>query len=217
MVRQPYRFIRAVDTDLPPGRVIASGMPQRARSLTAAALVAGLLLTGCSSGPDDRSSSNAPSSAAPSSADASPSSSTGPDAPPAASPAGPGAVGQKAFARHVMDLWGYALRTNDAGPLTKLGGKRPCVGCAALSTELARRKKQGWVVDFTGLAVRSVSVARQKGPEHVARSTVDIPESDSYNTDGSFRNTSPAHAGSKFVVRMRYADKHYRLVSFTVS
>jgi hypothetical protein len=116
-----------------------------------------------------------------------------------------------------MDLWGYALRTNDAGPLTRLAGKKACGGCSALGRELDRRKKQGWVVDFTGLTVRTVSVAKQNGPEHVARATVDIPESDSYNADGSFRNTSPAHTGSKFVVRMRYADKHYLLVSFTVS
>lgn len=116
-----------------------------------------------------------------------------------------------------MDLWGYALRTNDAGPLTRLAGKKACAGCSALDKELARRKQQGWVVDFAGLTVRTVTVARQRGAEHVARSKVDIPKSDSYNTDGTFRNTSPAHAGSTFVVRMRYVDKHYRLVSFTVS
>lgn len=192
-------------------------MPQRARSLPAAALVAGLLLAGCSSGSDDPSSSGSPSSSASPSGSTKPSTSTSPDAPPPAPRAAPGPVGQKAFARHVMDLWSYALRTNNARPLTKLAGTKACAGCAALGRELARRQKQGWVVDFTGLRVGTVTVAKQKGPERVARSKVDIPESDSYNADGSFRNTSPAHAGSMFVVRMRYTDKHYRLVSFTVS
>jgi hypothetical protein len=190
-------------------------MPQRARSVLAAALVTALL-SGCSSGSPDTSSPSAapPTSTGPTS---DPSASTATDAPPPAPRPAPGPVGQQAFARHVMDLWGYALRTNDAAPLSKLGGAKSCGGCAALSTELARREKQGWVVDFAGLAVRSVSVAKPRGAERVARARVDIPASDSYNTDGSFRNTSPAHAGSTFLVRMRYADKHYRLVSFTVS
>ena len=116
-----------------------------------------------------------------------------------------------------MDRGGYALSTNDAAPLTRLGGKSPCGGCRPLAAELARRAKRGWVVDFAGLTVRRLTVAKVQGAETVARATVDIPASDSYNTDGSFRNTSPAHAGSTFVVRMRYADKRYRLVSFTVS
>lgn len=191
-------------------------MPQRARSLPAAALVAGLLLTGCSSGSDEPS-PHPPATSASSSTGPDPSNAAATDAPPPAPQPAPGAAGQKAFARHVMDLWGYALRTNDATPLTRLGGRKPCGGCAPLAAELGRRRKQGWVVDFTGLTVRKVAVATSRGPDRVARATVDIPESDSYNSDGSFRNTSPAHAGSTFVVRMRYAAKRYRLVSFTVS
>ena len=221
MVRQPYRFPGDVGTGLPAVAGIASGMPQRARSVLAAVLVGGLLaalLAGCSSGADGKSSTSpsaaAPASTGPSSA---PSAPTATDAPPPAPRPAPGPAGQRAFARHVMDLWGYALRTNDAAPLRELGGTKACGGCAALSTELARREKQGWVVDFAGLDVRSVAVAKPRGAERVARARVDIPASDSYNTDGSFRNTSPAHAGSTFVVRMRYADKRYRLVSFTVS
>lgn len=188
-------------------------MPRRPWSSLVATLVVGLLVTGCSSADDESSPSSSPTPSG--STSRSPSAKT--DAPPPAPRAAPGPVGQKAFARHVMDLWGYALRTNDSRPLTKLGGKKACGGCSALGQELARRKKQAWVVDFTGLRVRTVTLQKQSGPEHVARSTVDIPQSDSYNADGTFRNTSPPHAGSTFVVRMRYADKHYRLVSFTVS
>ncbi len=190
-------------------------MPRRPPSFLVAGLAAGLLLTGCSSGADEPSPS--PSQSASTSPSPSGGLSSAADTAPPAPRAVAGPAGQKAFARHVMDLWGYALRTNDARPLTRLGGKKACVGCAALSTELARRKKQGWVVDFAGLKVRKVTVAGKPGAEHVVRSTVDIPESDSYNTDGSYRNTSPAHAGSTFVVRLRYADRRYRLVSFSVS
>ena len=52
--------------------------------------------------------------------------------------------------------------------------------------------------------------------DRVARATVDIPASDSYTTDGTFRNTSPAHKGATFVVRMRYVRTQWRLVSFSV-
>ena len=116
-----------------------------------------------------------------------------------------------------MDLWGYALRTNDARPLVALGRGTPCGGCAALSHELARRVRQGWVVDFAGLNVRRVALVDPLGAGRVARATVDIPASDFYDTDGRFRNMNPAHGAATFLVRMRYSDRGYRLVSFTVS
>jgi hypothetical protein len=187
-------------------------MPQRARLLLAATLVAGPLLAGCSSGSAQPASSDTPSAA-----------STGPSAgapeerPPAAPRPAPGPAGQRAFARHVMDLWAYALRTNDAKPLASLSGNPSCGGCAALTRELGRRARQGWVVDFAGLDVRRVAVTGPRGGVRVARATVDIPASDSYNTDGSFRSSNPAHAAATFEVRMRVADGRYRLVSFTVS
>jgi hypothetical protein len=191
-------------------------MPQRAaRSSLAAALVAGLVLAGCSSGSDGSSTADTQSPAT--SSLARPSASATTEAPPRAPRPAPGPAGQKAFARHVMDLWSYALRTNDARPLTSLGGRPSCGGCASLSRELARRERQGWVVDFAGLDVHTVALATAQGRVRVARVSVTIPASDSYNTDGTFRNTNPAHAGATFVVRMRYADKRYRLVSFTVS
>jgi hypothetical protein len=71
-------------------------------------------------------------------------------------------------------------------------------------------------VDFRGVDVRRLRVS---GPPRaaVARAVVDIPASDSFHDDGTFRNTSPAHAGASFVVRMRFTGRAYRLVSFSVS
>ena len=192
-------------------------MPRALRPALAATLTAGVLLSGCSGGsPADAGSASGPASAAASNATPSRS----PDAQPA--PAAPAAVrsrkaaGQRAFARHVMDLWGYALRTNDAKPLVATGaGRQACGGCAPLARELAARRRQGWTVDLPGVTVRRVRLAAQ-GNDRVARATVDIPASDSYLSDGTFRNTSPAHKGATFVVRMRYVRTQWRLVSFTV-
>lgn len=198
-------------------------MPPRVRRTLVAALGAGVLVAGCSSGSVTPSARNTPSTSATTRAAPSPSSSRSPspaptvERPPAAPRPVPGRAGQRAFARHVMDLWGYALRTNDVKPLAALGaGKKACAGCAALGRELAQRRRQGWTVDFPGVDVRKLTVANQ-GDVRVARAKVDIAESDSFNADGSFRNTNPAHAGATFVVQMRFVSKRYRLVSFTVS
>ena len=188
----------------------------RRRLAAAPVVVLALLLAGCSES-DGGGSQDPPATA---SAAASPSSSAPSREPPPALPAAArskGRAGKRVFARHVMDVWGYALRTNDARPLTALGSKRkPCGGCGAFARTLASRRTQGWAVDFPGLRVRSLEVSASGG-QAVARARVDVPQSDSYNDDGSFRNTSPAHKGASFVVRMRYAGKGYRLVSFTVS
>jgi len=180
-------------------------------------LTAGVLLTGCSDG--SPSAAGTP-SASPSATASSAAPSPVPTVDPA--PAAPAlvqsrkAAGQQAFARHVMDLWGYALRTDDPKPLAATAaGKQACGGCAPLARALASRRRQGWTVDFPGVTVRRVRVAAQ-GDDRVARATVDIPASDSYTTDGTFRNTSPAHKGATFVVRMRYVRTQWRLVSFTV-
>jgi len=126
------------------------------------------------------------------------------------------AAGQRAFARHVMDLWAFALRTNDAEPLVALGRGTACAGCTALQRELARRSAAGWTVDLAGVDVRRIALSK-RGGSRLARATVDIPASDSFNTDGTFRNTNPAHTGATFEVRMRFVDGGYRLLSFTVS
>jgi len=190
-------------------------MPRAPRPALAAMLSAGVLLTGCSDGSPPATGSQPSPAAASSSAAPNPV----PVVQPA--PAAPGAVrsrkaaGQQAFARHVMDLWGYALRTDDARPLVATRAAHACGGCAPLARELASRRRQGWTVDFPGVTVRRVRLAAQGG-DRMARATVDIPASDSYTTDGTFRNTSPAHQGATFVVRMRYVRAQWRLVSFTV-
>jgi hypothetical protein len=192
-------------------------MPRAPRPVLAAMLTAGVLLTGCSDG--SPSAAGTP-SASPSATASSAAPSPVPTVDPA--PAAPAlvhsrrAAGQQAFARHVMDLWGYALRTDDPKPLAATAaGKQACGGCAPLARALASRRRHGWTVDFPGVTVRRVRLAAQGG-DRVARATVDIPASDSYTTDGTFRNTSPAHKGATFVVRMRYVRTQWRLVSFTV-
>ena len=193
------------------------------RAAVASALVSPVLLAGLVSCSDDQhpsrasapagSSPSSPSPSAVSSAGSSPSAAAPPTAPPYAA----GAAGARAFAEHVMDLWGYGLRSNDARPLSALsGGHRPCAGCATFGHELAKRKRQGWSVDFPGVVVHTVTI-RKAGPERVASAVVDIPESDSFNQDGTYRNTNPAHPKAHFTVRMRTAHQAYRLLSFTVS
>ena len=170
------------------------------------------LLSGCSGGApaagDDAPSASP--SAAPSPA---PSVEPAPSAPAAAHSRTP--AGQRAFARYVMELWAYALRTNDPKPLAATSrGRSPCDGCARLAEELASRRTQGWAVDFAGLHVRRIALTAQGG-DRVARARVDVPASDSYNDDGTFRNTSPAHKGAEFLVQMRYVRSQWRLVGFS--
>jgi Family of unknown function (DUF6318) len=191
-------------------------MPRPHWSAVVSVVASVALLGGCSGGSpaagDDP--SGAPSGGSPSiSPSPVPSVEPAPPAPAAARSRKP--AGQRAFARHVMDLWAYALRTNDPKPLaaTRLG-KVPCGGCAPLAEELASRRTQGWTVDFPGLEVRSIRLSSQGG-DRVARARVDVPASDSYNDDGTFRNTSPAHKGAEFLVQMRYVESQWRLVSFS--
>jgi hypothetical protein len=196
----------------------------RARGTLVVAVCAGLTLAGCGGGSSDGADhpASASSSAAattgsptgsPTSATPSPVIETAPPLPPATR----GKAGRKRFARHVMDLWAYALRTDDARPLVALGpGKRPCEGCARFASSLAQRRKQGWSVDLPGLTVHTVRVQTIGGQSN-ATATVDIPQSDSYNSDGSYRNTSAAHRGATFQVRMRYTKSGYQLLSFTVA
>ena len=200
----------------------------RGRLRTAAVItaLAVTVLAGCSGG------DGAPQAAQPS---ASPSSSSSSSAHAQASPAGatepaarePGAPevprarkgprGQKAFARYVMAAWSWSLRTNDADPLLDVSPrKQPCRGCRPLEKELAKRAKQGWYVDFPGLSVDRTRL-RRDGKDVVATSKVDVPESDSFLEDGSYRSTNPAHRNATFTVRMRLTKGEYRLVSFGLS
>jgi len=197
-------------------------MPGTRLAVATTVLVLAASVAGCSSD-GDAAKQALRKSPSPSPSALEPSPSTSPSAsaevPPAAPAAAKGAAGEKTFARHVMDLWGYALRTNDARPLVAASvGGRPCVGCKPLAADLAKRKQQGWTVDFSGVKVHTIAVPKKQPKKGAVTATavVDIPESDSFNSDGSYRNTNPAHAGVKFVVRMTYTKKGYRLVSFTV-
>lgn len=203
----------------PPARLLRAHL---GRLAIAAALGPAILLGGCSdSGAAPAAEGTSPTSTATDPARGAATGVASPvptvETPPAAPRAARGQAGERAFARHVMDLWAYALRTNDAKPLSALGvGTKPCGGCAALTHELGRRRTQGWTVDLAGVRVKKFRITRQ-GDVQVVRAGVDIPQSDSYNADGTFRNTSPAHPGATFEVQMRLTDRRYRLVSFTVS
>lgn len=192
----------------------------RLRAAAVIALLAAPALGACdrsSTAPDTPPSTSGPSpSTVPS---ASPSATAGPVAPEAPEPpkARRGPVGQKAFAEFVMDAWSWSLRSNDAGPLLDVSPSRrqPCQGCRALERELEGRADEGWYVDFPGLTVERTRL-RRDGTDVIATSRVDIPESDSYQDDGSYRSTSPAHNGATFTVTMRHVKGSYRLVSFAV-
>jgi hypothetical protein len=191
--------------------------PRTARLALVLALSASLALSGCSGGSDHK----AKPSPSPS-ASSSPSASTAtpkpePEKAPSAPKAKRGKAGQKVFARYVMGLWGYGLRTNDAKPLVALSPpKKPCGGCKAFARSLKKRHRQGWTVDFPGLQVRKITT-KKVGDNAYAKATVDIPETDSYNSDGSFRNTNKQHKGASFEMLMHFKKKRYRLLAFTVS
>lgn len=146
-----------------------------------------------------------------------PSSSTSPVAPPLRPEAARGAAGQRRFARYVIALWGYALRTNDPAPLFAASfTKQPCQGCERLASTLQQRKREHWYVDFPGVVVRGIAL-RRSGDLTVAQASVSIPPSVALNTDGSFRSANPAHPHARFLVRMRMVNDTYRLVGFTLS
>lgn len=192
---------------------------------TAAVLGAVLLVTSCSAGDETPEADPSPSEDAPSAAESategpSPTAEpTLPEPPPMPEPPRPrpGPQGQRAFAQHVMASWAWALQANDATPLLEAGrsAKRPCEGCRELDRELRRRDRQEWYVDLPAVAVERTRL-RRDGDQVVAQSRIDIPESDTYFYDGTFRSTNPAHDDATFLVRMRKAADRYVLVSFTL-
>lgn len=190
---------------------------------TAGVLGAVLLMASCSSADETPEADPSPSEATPAATETEEPSPTAeptlPEPPPMPEPPRPrpGPKGQRAFAQHVMASWAWALQANDAAPLLEAGrsAKRPCEGCRELDRELRKRDRQGWYVDLPALAVERTRL-RRDGDQVVARSRVDIPESDTYFYDGSFRSTNPAHDDATFLVRMRKAADRYVLVSFTL-
>ena len=201
--------------------------PGRHALLRATAAVVGtaLLVASCSSDTE------APDAdASPSSASASPTETATEEPTPSAEPTvpeppampepprpRPGPKGQRAFAQHVMASWAWSLQANDATPLLEASRsrKRPCSGCRELDRELRKRDRQAWYVDLPPLRVERTRL-RRDGDEVVATSRVDIPESETYFYDGTFRSTNRAHDDATFAVRMRRADDRYVLVSFTL-
>ncbi len=116
-----------------------------------------------------------------------------------------------------MQLWGYGLRNNDAKPLVSLSPKKkPCRGCKDYAASLQQRRKRGWAVDFPGITVHKLTTAKVRGGTYV-KAVVDIPASDTYNRDGSFRNTNKAHNGAAFEMLVHFDKSGYQLLSFTVS
>jgi hypothetical protein len=137
---------------------------------------------------------------------------------PKAPPAKDTADGREAFAKFVIDRWGYALRTNDATAVTDLSPQSgPCGGCPELQDELRTRKKEGWYVDFPGAKIVKLQVAPDTEPGvQVATATINVPASTSYFDDGELRNENDAHKGATFEVRMRLDGKSYVLLAFSV-
>ena len=128
-------------------------------------------------------------------------------------------AGRQAFAEFVVERWGYALRTNDASALSDLSPRSgPCQGCKELESELKKRKKQGWYVDFPGARVGKVAVVAGDEPGvHVATATINVPASESYFEDGELRNENEARKGAQFEVRMRLDGKRFVLLAFRVA
>jgi hypothetical protein len=195
--------------------------------LAPALLAAGL--SGCSDDssepagkPSETPTVSASSSASPPSPTTSPSA-TAPSEPerPTKPAFAPGDKGQKAFAEYVVASWGYALTTNDATALTGLSPSRKeqCRGCKELATELRGRAKEGWHVEFPGTTVKRTTLARE-GERILATTVADIPASQSYFEDGTFRNDNEAHAGAKFLVDLRIdgegRKRHYVLLAFSL-
>lgn len=201
--------------------------PPRPALLRAAAgvLSATALLVACTGGADTPAARESPSAivsdptpAAPASTEAAEPSRPSPPPVPQPPRPRPGPEGQRAFARHVIASWAWSLHANDATPLLEASrsARRPCTGCRELARELRTRHGEQWYVDLPTLGVHRTRL-RRDGEDVVASSRVDIPESDTYFYDGTFRSTSPAHDDATFSVRMRRAGERYVLVSFTVS
>lgn len=198
-------------------------------ALAAAALV----LTGCSGGDGEPAADPGEAPGSGSSSSSSSSLSTSPSAPgssssPTSTPGttkpeeprfrGSGA-GKRDFVRYIIDGWGYSLRTNDASVLLEASDKKPCRGCDTLRSELRERKKEGWSVDFPGAKVRKVKFQRD-GDVEVATATVDIPSSQSFFDDSTFRNDNKARKGVPFLLDIRAEGRgkkrHWTLLAFTI-
>jgi hypothetical protein len=202
----------------------ARRQPVRCGALLLVAALAVSSLTACSgdSSKADAKPSQTPSASQTPSPSLSPSPTASPTPQAPTRPAfAPGDKGRRAFASYVVASWGYALSTNKATALTGLSPskKQQCRGCKELSTELARRAKEGWHVDFPGATVKKTTLASD-GDRILATTTADIPASKSYFDDGTFRNDNEAHAGAKFLIDLRIdgeaKKRRYVLLAFSL-
>lgn len=185
----------------------------------------GMLVAACSGGDEPEASPPPTSSPSGSAGAASPSpevsagTSTTPAAGVAPAPRPPRGTddrrGREAFARYVLQAWIYALNTNDPKALLDISGKKPCGGCTRLADELERRGEEGWYVELGGVEVSGVEVTA-RGRAARAVMSVSIPESSTYNEDGSFRSGNPAHPRSTFEVDMLHDGEEFRLVAFSL-
>lgn len=205
-------------------RAITAGVPAGVPAAAPAIVLAlGLLVSGC--GGDEPGASSSPASSP--SASASASAGTEPSVEPSTAPAADAAPapeppparndgrGREAFARYVLEAWIYALNTNDPQALLDVSGKKPCGGCTQLAGELESRQEQGWYVELEGVQVSGVDVIAE-GEAARAVMSVAIPESSTYNEDGSFRSGNPAHPRSTFEVDMVHEGGEFRLVAFSL-
>jgi hypothetical protein len=198
-------------------------MPRRTRTagvLTGLVLVTGVL-GGC--GGDDK--PDATGSPTPTGGASTPSPTTSPTSagtgvPRPTMPSRPayskGRAGEERFARYVVAAWSYALSSNDISPLLFAGGGDLCTGCDVLDKTLHQRTKEHWSVLPFSVRVRKSVVAATDTKANV-QLTVDLPETQSFFRNGSYRNTSPAHPGATFLVKMSVLKGAYRLDSFTLS
>ena len=129
------------------------------------------------------------------------------------------AQGKRAYVTYIVDGWVYALNTNDPVVLLDESGKKPCRGCDSTRKELTERKKEGWYVQLPGVDVRKVTF-RRDGEVEVATAVVDIPASQSFFEDGTFRNDNDAHRGAEFVIDISADGKgkkrHWTLRAFSI-
>lgn len=204
--------------------------PARARvvrvlRVCAVAATTTLALAACGGGDDEEPAADpgeSPSSASASTTDFSPTP-TETEPPTAELPLKPdfadSAAGKRAYVTYIVEGWVYALNTNDPSVLLDESGAKPCRGCDSLRAELAEREKEGWHVQLPGVDVRKVTFRRDEDVE-VATAVVDIPASQSFFEDGTYRNDNDEHRGAEFVIDISADGKgkkeHWTLRAFSI-
>lgn len=193
------------------------------RAIVPALLGAGSLLLGACSGDDADAAAEpgeTPATPASVSATVSPSPTASPDPDRPSEPKfAPGRRGKRAFVDYVVAGWGYGLQTNDPSVLLDASGKRACRGCDTYRDELEQRAKENWYVQFPGATVRRATF-RADGPVEVGRLVVEIPASQSFFEDGTFRNDNKAYKRARFLIDLR-ADgqgerRRWTLLAFSI-